>query len=243
VAALPQARPIRRRKLYEEVAAGIERLIRESGLGPGDQLPSEREFMELFGVGRSAVREAMLSLERAGLVAVSSGERARVAAPDARVMVGELSGLAGRLLAQADGVRRFQEARLLFEVGLARMAAQRRSEADLARLRAALEANRAAIGDHEAFVRTDVAFHFEIARIPQNPVFTALYEAVIAWLREQRLISGRSAGASEAAFAAHARIFEAIAEGDGPAAEAAMQDHLEAVAERYWRMRGGEEGG
>jgi GntR family transcriptional regulator, sialic acid-inducible nan operon repressor len=234
---LPAAAPIRRRKLYEEVAREIERLIRDGGLAPGDRLPSEREFTERFRVGRSAVREALLSLQKMGLVAVSSGERARVAEPTAKAMVGELSGAARLLLSQPDGVRRFQEARLLFEVGLARMAAQRRTEADLAVIREALDANRRAIGDHPAFIRTDVAFHHAIARVPGNPIFASPYEAVIEWLQEQRLISGRTPGAGEDAYAAHAAIYEAIAEGDAAAAEAAMQRHLETVAQRYWQVR------
>jgi GntR family transcriptional regulator, sialic acid-inducible nan operon repressor len=233
--------PIRRRKLYEDVAREIERLIRDDGLLPGDRMPSERELMERFQVGRSAVREAMLSLQKMGLVTVSSGERARVASPTPKAMVAELSGVARLLLAQPGGVRRFQEARLLFEVGLARLAAMQRTEADLQRLQVALEANRRSIGDHADFIRTDVAFHHAIACIPANPIFTSLYEALIEWLREQRLVSGRTPGAGEDAYAAHTRIYEAIAAGDAAAAELAMERHLQAVAGRYWQAR--EDGG
>ena len=229
--------PIRRRKLYEDVALRIEEMIREGRYAPGDQLPAEREIMEELGVGRSAVREAMLALQRMGLVTVSSGERARVTAPTAKVLVSELAGAARLLLAQDGGVRRFQEARALFEVGLARAAAQRASEADLARLRTALEANRAAIGDHAQFMRTDVAFHYEIAQIPRNAIFTSLYNAVVEWLTEQRETSGRASGAGEAAYAAHERIYRAIATHDPAAAEAAMERHLDAVVKLYWKMR------
>ncbi|MFO1057145.1 MAG: transcriptional regulator NanR [Dongiaceae bacterium] len=233
------ATPIRRRKLYEEVALRIEEMIREGRYAPGDQLPAERELMEELGVGRSAVREAMLALQRMGLVTVSSGERSRVTAPTAKALVGELSGAARLLLAQEGGVQRFQEARALFEVGLARIAAQRATEADLARLRAALEANRESIGDHARFMRTDVAFHYAIAEIPGNPIFTSLYNAVVEWLTEQRGISGQARGAGEAAYAAHARIYEAIAAHDPAAAEQAMQQHLDAVVKLYWKVRQG----
>ena len=229
--------PIRRRKLYEDVALRIEEMIREGRYAPGDQLPAEREIMEELGVGRSAVREAMLSLQRMGLVTVSSGERARVTAPTAKVLVSELSGAARLLLAQEGGMRRFQEARALFEIGLARAAAERANEADLARLRAALEANRAAIGNHAQFMRTDVAFHYEIAQIPRNAIFTSLYNAVVEWLTEQRETSGRATGAGEAAYAAHKRIYQAIAAHDPAAAEVAMEGHLEAVVKLYWKMR------
>jgi GntR family transcriptional regulator, sialic acid-inducible nan operon repressor len=229
--------PIRRRKLYEEVADRIEAMIHDGTFAPGGQLPSERELMDTFGVGRSAVREAMLSLQRMGLVAVSSGERSRVLTPTAKALVGELSGAARLLLSQDGGVAKFQQARALFEVGLARLAAQMATEADLARLRTALAANRESIGDHPQFQRTDVAFHYAIAEIPGNAIFTSLHEAVVAWLTEQRAISGRMAGAGEAAYAAHAGIYEAIAAHDAQAAEAAMEQHLAAVAALYWRAQ------
>ncbi len=232
--------PIRRRKLYEDVAARIEEMICQGHFAPGDQLPSERELMETFDVGRSAVREAMLSLQRMGLVAVSSGERSRVLAPSAKALVGELSGAARLLLAQAGGVECFQQARALFEIGLARLAAQHATEDDLARLRMVLAENRAAIGNAPRFQQTDVAFHYAIAEIPRNPIFTSLHEAVVAWLTEQRTTSGRVPGSGEAAYAAHVRIYEAIAAHDSVAAETAMQQHLEAVVGLYWRAQRGD---
>jgi DNA-binding FadR family transcriptional regulator len=237
------ATPIRRRKLYEEVAERVEAMIRSGDLMPGDQLPSERELMERFGVGRSAVREAMLALQRMGIVAVSSGERSRVVAPTPRALVAELSGAARLLLAQEGGVARFQQARALFEIGLARLAAQIASEEDIARLRAALEANRQTIGDNTRFQRTDVAFHFVIAQVPRNPIFTSLHEAVVSWLTEQRAISGRMPGAGEAAYAAHARIVAAIAAHEPEVAAQAMQEHLDAVTTLYWRAQASERSG
>ena len=92
--------PIRRRKLYEEVAARIEAKIRAGGYEAGDSMPAEREIMERFGVGRSTVREALLSLEKMGLIAIRSGERARVTTPTPRVLIKELSGAADLALAR-----------------------------------------------------------------------------------------------------------------------------------------------
>jgi DNA-binding FadR family transcriptional regulator len=193
--------------------------------------------MEELGVGRSAVREAMLSLNKMGLVTLNSGERARVTTPTAQVLVQELSGAARLLLAQEGGIQRFQEARALFEVGLARLAAQRATADDLARLAQALEANRLAIYDWTAFMRTDVAFHYVIATVPRNTIFTSLYNAVVEWLTEQREISGRAPMSAEFAYAAHKRIHDAIAAHDEAAAQAAMQDHLDQVAKLYWQVK------
>src|SRR3954447_14128225 len=232
----PPRPPIRRRRIHQEVTSRIQEMIAELGLRPGDQLPSERELMAEFGVGRSAVREAMLALQRMGIVNVSGGERARVVQPTARAMVEELSGVARLVLGQPGGVEKFQDARTLLEIGLARYAAQRATEGDIAMLAELLEANRRA-DDQATFMRTDVAFHYGIAAIARNDIFTALMEALVAWLTEQRLVSGKAQGAGEAAYIAHKRIFDGIAARDPDAAARAMQEHLEAVARLYWQGR------
>jgi GntR family transcriptional regulator, sialic acid-inducible nan operon repressor len=229
--------PIKRRKLYEEVAARIESMLHEGRFSPGDRLPSERELMEELGVGRSAVREAMLSLQKMGILVVRSGERARVTVPTAEFLVRELSGAARLLLSQEGGIRQFQEARAMFEIGLARLAAEKATKRDIEALRRVLETNRRSIADHAEFIRTDIQFHWAIASIPGNPIFTSMYNAVVEWLVEQREISGRSAEAGRAAYAAHSRIFNAIEAHDPAAAQSAMQAHLEQVARFYWEAK------
>ena len=195
-------------------------MIHVGRFSPGDRLPSEKEIMEELGVGRSAVREAMLSLQKMGLVTVQSGERARVTTPTANVLVHELSGAARLLLAQEGGVQRFQEARALFEIGLARLAAEQATPEDLRELKTALENNKASIGDNFVFMQTDVAFHYVIAAIPRNPIFTSLHDAVVGWLTEQRAMSGRAPTADRDAYAAHERIYDAIAAHDPAEAQA-----------------------
>ncbi len=86
-------------------------------------------------------------------------------------------------------------------------------------------------------MRTDVAFHFAIATIPRNAIFTAMYNAVVEWLTEQREISGRAPVSSQLAYTAHERIFQAIAAHDPARAEDAMQDHLAQVATLYWQVK------
>jgi GntR family transcriptional repressor for pyruvate dehydrogenase complex len=236
----PKRPPIRRRKLYEDVALRIEEMIREGRFAVGDNLPSERELMEELGVGRSAVREALMALMRMGLVSVSSGERARVTAPTAESLVNELSGAARLLLAQPGGVRSFQEARALLEIGLCRVAAQRATGDDLKTLAAALEDNRKAIGNHGQFMRTDVAFHYAIAAISRSSIFISVHDAVVEWLMEQRGTALRAQGTFESAYEAHKRIYDAIAARDPVKAEAMMEEHLNAIVDVYWDVRHGE---
>jgi DNA-binding FadR family transcriptional regulator len=237
-ATLPDQAPVKRRKVYEEVARRLEDMMLSGALRPGDVLPSERELTETFGVGRSAIREALFALQRMGLIAIRNGERAYVTKPTPEAVVGELSGAVRHLLAQPEGARYMQDARSLHEASLARFAARHASEVDLKRLAAALEKNRLAIGDPQAFTRTDVEFHLVLAEIARNPVIVSLQVALGEWLAEQRTTSLKVPGADEAAWQAHEAIYRAVAAHDPDAAERAMETHLGEVGSYYWHARG-----
>lgn len=230
-------RPIRPQKLYEQVAARLEARIIDKTYDFGDLLPSERDLMREFGVGRPAIREALAHLRNMGLVELRSGERAQVIQPTAEVVVEALSGVAKHMLTAQDGVRNFQNARLFFEVGLARHAAARATEDDVEQLRLALEVNHRALSDLDRFERTDVAFHYVLAVIPRNPIFPAIHAAIAEWLVQQRHITlnwrGRK-GTAEQAYGAHRAIYEAIAARDPERAEKAMRDHLAHVESVFW---------
>ena len=116
--------PIQRRKLYEEVVIRLEALIHEGEFNPGDLLPSEREMMLHFGVGRPAIREALFALHRMGLVVVANGERPRVSSPTTKTLLGELAGAARLMLAKPEGMRSFPAGARLFECALAEEAAR-----------------------------------------------------------------------------------------------------------------------
>lgn len=228
---------LKRTRLFEQIAEALERRIRGRELEEGAELPSERDLMKSFGVGRTAVREALFHLQRMGLVELKSGARARVTAPTPAAVMSSLAGSARYVLSEPDGMRHFQEARTLFETALVRDAARLASVDDVEHLRAALAANHQSIGDLRRFEETDVLFHLAIARIPKNPIYTSLHSAIIDWLRDQRRVSLSYPGQNRVAYGAHAAIFEAIERHDELAAASAMRRHLEQVAELYWKVR------
>jgi GntR family transcriptional repressor for pyruvate dehydrogenase complex len=229
---------VQRRRLYEEVASRIEGQIVGGFYRPGDALPSERELMARYGVGRPAVREALLALKKMGLVKMIQGGRARVTTPNSETLVGTLSGAARHLMSDPDGVRQFQDARCFFEVGLVRHAATNATASDLEALRRALDLNREARGDLAAFERTDVEFHHTIAQITRNPIFEAIHQAMVTWLTEQRHITLLAPRQHELALRAHEQIYLAINDGDADRAERMMRDHLGNVAKVYWKQLG-----
>ena len=222
---------IKRRKLYEDVVDHLERMIHDGEFADG-RLPSERELMRMFGVGRPAIREALFHLRKMGVVEIRSGERARITRPTPQFVIDSLAGTARHMIGAPGGVQNFQNARLFFEVGLARHAALHATEEDLADFATALETNRLSIGDLKRFEKTDVAFHYVLAVIPRNPIFTAIHTALAEWLHEQRRTT-LAPGQDVRAYQAHRAIFEAVAARDPERAEHAMRAHLEYVARRY----------
>jgi DNA-binding FadR family transcriptional regulator len=229
---------IRRRRLYEDVADHLDKMIQSGTYAPADQLPSERDLMKQFGVGRPAVREALFHLRKMGVVELRSGERARVTRPTPQLVINALSGTAQHMLAGPDGVREFQSARTFFEVGLVRHAAKFATREEVAEFEAALANNREAIGDLDRFQKTDVSFHYVLAVISHNSIFLAIHAAFAEWLLEQRRTT-LAAGEDRIAYEAHRAIYKAVAARDADKAEQAMRKHLNHVAKRYNEIVGG----
>ena len=92
-------------------------------------------------------------------------------------------------------------------------------------------AQREARGDADRFEQTDVGFHYVLATITGNPIFTAVHDALVDWLTSQRTIALSVAGVEAAALAAHQRIFDAVRQGDPNAAGEAMARHLQEISE------------
>ncbi|WP_043529935.1 transcriptional regulator NanR [Litchfieldella xinjiangensis] len=228
---------VERKTLSEQVAEQLEADILEGRLGENEQLPSERELMEQFGVGRPAVREALFYLQQLGLIAINSGTRARVIRPTAEAVMARLSGVTKQLLSQPQGQQYFQEARAMFEISLARYAARHATQEDLARLRAALEDNRESLGNGARFKRSDNDFHGVLASIGHNPIFDAIHEALSEWLDDRRAQVLQREGEDEAAFKAHIEIIDAIESRDPEAAEAAMRRHLDRHYGTYMELK------
>lgn len=226
---------ITRRKLFEQVAEHLERRILNGDLKPGDRLPTERDLQSQFGVGRPAIREALITLQRSGLIQIGNGAPARVAMPSPANVLAGLVPTVKQMLSTKESQRHFQHVRRLFECGIARAAADNPKPEFVAALRQALDRNGAAIGDYEAFAATDVAFHSMLATALDNPVIAALYDALAEWLKYQRHVALKQPGLDKISHDEHTRVFEAIAAGDRDAAEKAMHDHLVRGEQAYWR--------
>lgn len=236
--------PIVRRKLADEVRERLIAMIRRGEIQPGDRLPSERELMTRFEVGRPAVREAMQALKADGFIEISHGERARVTAPDTRDMFGRMGQSVLHLLQTSPPtLEHLREARILFEVGMVRIAARKATTEDIARLQAALEHHRTTAGNEPEFIKADMAFHSTIAAISGNSICVVLSEAMLDWLFTFRRELLRVPGSESLTLSEHQRLFEAISRHDEQESERAMTDHLTRANQRYRALEAEADGG
>lgn len=225
---MPVYLPIKpKERLYQEIVDQIQQQILSGALKPGDQIPAERDLAERFGVSRTAVREAIKSLTEKGLIEVFVGRGTFVTNLSTDRVVESITLL---LRNEQHNVASLQEARELLEVPTARLAASRRSDAHIARLRALASEMEEERSLSPRLVDGDTEFHVEVARATGNPILVLLSQTIVALLRSERLYREDFDGSLPAAFADHREIVDAIEDCDGDRASRAMTEHLALVS-------------
>lgn len=214
-----------RRALVDRV---IEQLQTRLSLGEpraGERLPPEPELMAQLGVGRSTLREAVRVLAHAGLLDVRQGDGTYVRAAAADEPL-------DRRLRRAH-VLEVYEVRQALEVEAARLAAERRDEADLTAMRSCLDRRAAAhaAGDQAAYLDADLAFHTRIAAAAKNGVLADLYNAFTNANREawRDIVADPAPRADTAAL--HEQLYAAITARDGETAMRVTAEHIDGVAQ------------
>ncbi len=222
-----ELKPVGRRSVVDSVIERLEELI-FTRLQPGEALPSEGQLAEALAVSRLSVREATRTLAARGLLEISKGRRARVAAPNGG-LVGDFFQIAVRRDPRA--LLDLLEVRRALEVHIAALAAQRATSGAIADMEMSINAMRAAEREFEAFHTADVRFHENLAAASGNRMLVFLIEAFAEPLRESRLRSfaGHRArgGGIEDVIQQHQAILDAVKARNPKNAAQAMRDHLQ----------------
>jgi len=224
------AQVAREPRLSDKVAEMMLDTILSRRLQVGDRLPSERELGEQFGVSRTVVREAVRALVAKGVIEVRSGSGLRVAAVDAAAVTESMSLY---LRGGALDFEKVHEVRALLEVHIAGVAAERATDADLARLREVHERMERERADVEAAARDDLEFHRVIAGATQNDLYLLLMDSIGAALIDIRR-ENLGSGSAPMTLSQHESVLDRVAAGDAEGAREAMAAHLEGVAD-WWR--------
>jgi DNA-binding FadR family transcriptional regulator len=207
--------------LVEEVCRKLAHTARQRATSGNRRLPPERKLAEMLGVSRTVVREATKRLELQGLLEVRHGIGIqfvdRLHAP--------LSGSLALLLPKGkDRLRKLIEVRLIIEPELARLAAERATDADILLLRSHHQRLAEAVGSEEAIL-ADMEFHRAIARASCNEVAMLVLHSLSDLLQDS-LTQGYDRVTPKTAVAQHAEILEAIAARNPEAAAKTMLKHL-----------------
>lgn len=224
----------RPRTLALELVDSLGDRIRAGQLQAGDKLPTEAAIMEEFDVSRTVVREAISKLQAAGLVETRHGIGTFVLGPGD----GPSFKITPEQFSTLQDVIAVLELRIGLETEAAGLAAQRRTDANLAALRRALDAVIAAVEAGQDSVAADFQFHLEIARATQNSHFVDLMATLGAQIIPRaRLEPSVDMGAERLAYmrrvnAEHESILDAITSQDAESARAAMRTHLSNSRER-----------
>ncbi len=172
-----------RLRLYEEIVNQIQDLIINEDLRLGDKLPPESELIGKFGVSKSVVREAIRALEERGLVTVKHGRGVYVSQPSSASVSESLSRL---LRASKGSLLALHEVREMLEIGIAGLAAERATEAEIELMEDALQREAQIIDSPDDLVELDLQFHELLARATHNDVVPILLNPLTDLLRDSR---------------------------------------------------------
>ena len=226
-------------KLSDQVASALEAEIREGRIQAGDKLPTEAALAQQFEVSRTVVREAISKLQASGLVETRHGIGTFVLgmgqSPGFKITPEQFSTLRD--------VIAVLELRIGVETEAAALAAQRRTDANLATMRQALNAVAQAVDEGRDAVAADFQFHLEIARATQNSHFTELMSTLGSMIIPRARLQSSDDQSDERrqylrrVNGEHENIFDAIVGQDPEAARAAMRTHLANSRERRRRAQ------
>ncbi|HEY0828543.1 MAG TPA: FadR/GntR family transcriptional regulator [Bacilli bacterium] len=213
--------------LAQNIVQQLIEIIMNGTIKPGDKLPAEKQLMELFGVGRSSLREAIRALITLGLVEVK--------VPEGTFVSKSLGGFFTKHLAlmsriSFDNIIDLVEARIAIEVDIAEIAARKATQEDNAKLNEVLISMREA-KENEQFLSADLQFHLILAEIAKNSFMLHVMNILRDVTREWILKVIQLPTTRELATKQHEKIAKAIKNNDVAAAGTAMREHLEAVSE------------
>ena len=209
----------------EEVVVRLREMIHRGDLKSGDRLPPERELAKQLGVSRPTLRAGIRSLAAVGVLKSRQGAGTFVVEADASPA---LDSNPLRLMASLHGFSSAEmfEARLLLEMAITGLAAERATSEHLAALAEELAEMFATLDEPEEYLVHDMRFHQVIAAASGNRIITALMNMVASILFDVRSKTVHRAHDLKESADMHRLIFRAVREGNTEAARSAMRDHL-----------------
>ena len=211
---------VKRYPLSRQVADQLEKMIETGVYAIGEKIPTEPELMDMFSVSRNTLREAIQSLTSAGILLVKQGDGTYVRSS---IRFHAHMSLEYEQVSLDD----IQETRNALEVTIAHLAAQRRTEADLVHIEAALAQRQKLKEVEKENTRADMQFHMAIAQASHNKILNDLYRSISSYL-ENHIAERQAETSLDSAEidALHERLYMAIRDQASDIASVCAQDIL-----------------
>jgi DNA-binding FadR family transcriptional regulator len=210
-----------RSSLVKQIAEQLVERIESGNWKVGERIPPEPELVEQLGISRNTLREAVQALIHTGMLEARQGDGTYVRAAS------EFGAAMQRRLKRST-LLEILEVRYGLEREIARLAASRRTEADLQTIRQKLDTSLSLRHDPQGYISADVAFHIAVARATHNSVMIDLYEQMTESLH---MSVGGTVDVKELMdeqAQTHGALVQAIAEQNADAAEEAARSLIQA---------------
>ena len=220
-------------RLYERVMEQIMNLLKNKELKPGDQLPPERELAEKFSISRGSLREAFRVLESRGLIESKPGGGRFIRELKKDTIINAENII---LSLEKSSILELLEAREMFEVKIAEVAAQRAIPEDIELIKKSLSNAKKEEKLDDKEMKRDTEFHIAVARASHNFVFINILKLHLDLLRETRGKTWQISGRKKEQQQEHQNIFKAIKEHNSKKASEAMLKHLIGVRKAIMKI-------
>jgi GntR family transcriptional regulator, transcriptional repressor for pyruvate dehydrogenase complex len=213
--------PVQTATTLEETVERLGTAIRLGLLGPGDQLPPERDLAEQLGIARSTLRQALMSLTESGHLIALRGRGGGTFVSDEPPLA-ETS----RADLKAGPWRDVLDQRIAVEVGTVVLAAERAGAEDVLRLRGHVETMRGVFENFSAYRRADVFFHLGLAETAGSPRLLAEMTELQGHMSELISHIAHPAPVLARSNEQHAEIVTALGRNDSWTAAQVVREHL-----------------
>lgn len=233
-------KPIKSKRTTEIILEQIKQFMIDGQLNLGDKLPTEMELAERFQVSRTSIRESLSALSLTGILEIRQGEGIFVKHSPSNAVIEPLSFI---LLMEKNSVQNILEVRKALEIVAVDLAAQRRSEQDIDRLKDLIGKMEEDLPEANNSELLDLEFHLALATASRNPLLDRLMNTVqeiigqtLHVTRTLWMMSSQE-GTTQRLYEEHRNIFLAVANGDNEQARSFMYEHLSKVETQLQRYK------
>jgi GntR family transcriptional repressor for pyruvate dehydrogenase complex len=216
--------------LSHKVEEQLKEAILQNVYSPGERLPSELELVEIFGVSRTAIREALRMLAGQGFVLINGRNGVYVSELDFHNVVNPFALLLKQKFGQSSHLY-LKQIRRMIEPEIARLAASKRSDEDVTKLEQSLKEMKKRKSDPELMIDHDIEFHKQLAFASGNPILPIIMEPIFRLLPEFISENFKLYRAPDISIKQHVEILKGIKNKDPEASFAAMTKHMQTAEE------------